>query len=144
MITGFEKYTAELSKNEAEVLAPVIFTELVKAFFQDKILSNSEIRSRAKEKGHKITPSRFRKIIRDIRVRKSYKLEDGREMILIANHKGTFFSTDMNDVKLWVQSVRERTYAMVHTVLSIEKQIKKIEKNGNLRSAANRNIQHKV
>ena len=142
MITGFEKYTKELSEYEAKKLAPIIFTELIEAYFQNKILSNSEIRSRAKKKGYNVTPARFRKIIRAIRVEKSYELEDGRALVLIANSYGTFLSSDMNAIKSWVQSVRERTYAMVHTVLSVEKQIKKIEKDGNLRSAANRNLQH--
>ena len=129
MLTGFEKYTKPLDGYEGTVVMPQVKNLLIQTYARNNPIPNSEIRRVLKSKGIKAGPARVRKIIQYLRTKEEFLLDrPRRRLYLIASAKGYYLTDNAAKAQKWILSVKQRTYSMVHTVMCMEKQIKKGDK----------------
>ena len=100
MITGFEKETHELTEYELTLVQPMINGLETKIGMMNKI-TNNEMLQAMKSMGEKVTPSRIRKLIHFIRVKKLVPN-------LVSSNKGYWIATTMEEIEDYVQSLQER------------------------------------
>lgn len=117
MIQNFEDYTFELNKYEKESLLPQIVLGLNLRVGKRNAVTNKQAISWLKQKGFKITPARFRKIIQYIRM-------TGMINNLLACKKGYYISHDSNEREKYINSLHERLNALNNTLKALEWQHK--------------------
>lgn len=116
MITNFSEQTHELNKYELEVLQPIIVQGLKNKIGKDKAVTNKHICKALKSFGHKITDSRLRKIIHNIRANDLVPL-------LIATSKGYYVSNDTQEVQEYITSLQERANSILFIKNCLQKQL---------------------
>jgi len=116
MITNFSEQTHELNKYELEVLQPIIVQGLKNKIGKDKAVTNKHICKALKSFGHKITDSRLRKIIHNIRANDLVPL-------LIATSKGYYVSNDTKEVQEYITSLQERANSILFIKNCLQKQL---------------------
>ena len=116
MITNFSEQTHELNKYELEVLQPIIVQGLKNKIGKDKAVTNKHICKALKSFGHKITDSRLRKIIHNIRAKDLVPL-------LIATSKGYYVSNDTQEVQEYITSLQERANSILFIKNCLQKQL---------------------
>lgn len=134
MITNFSAETHELNKYESEVLLPIIVSGLKTKIGKEKAVTNKHICKALKDRGHKITDSRLRKIIHNIRANDTIPL-------LIATSRGYYIATDNQEIEDYIQSLEERANSILFIKNCLTKQFKK-EKHRQLMSGQ-RSFGHK-
>lgn len=128
MIPEFEKYTQPLTSYEKAELTPRIFRGLIKAYFNNKKISNKQMREILKKEGYKITGARVRKIIQYLRTKEKFELKNGLRLVILGGQEGYWLSSDIDEIKNWVNSAKKRVYAQTYGFMCVEKDLKKIEK----------------
>lgn len=116
MITGFEKYTHELTEYELTLL-PMIIPRLKTKLGKEKAVTNSHICKVFKEHGHKLDPPRFRKIVQYIRVM-------GLIPCLISTSKGYYVATSKEEIRKYIESFDQRINSMTISRDAMEYQMK--------------------
>lgn len=104
MLNGFEKETSELSSAEIELI-PTFISGLSKKVGKKNSITNKAIVQSLKNKGISISEPRVRKIINHIRKK---GLIDG----LIASSNGYYISTDIEEIKAYIDSLYGREEAI--------------------------------
>ena len=106
MVTGFENYTASLTPYERELLVPVISDGLKKRIGSKYAIKNKDICRILWANGYeKVTEARMRKCINFIRIH-------GLVPHLVANSKGYYVATSIQEVEEYAESLRERAEAI--------------------------------
>ncbi len=105
MITNFENITEGLSYEEMTIILPKVI-ELVKwRRGKENAVSNRKLVNLLTAMGHNVSESRIRKMINQIRL-------NGLVRNLLASSKGYYVTNDPNEIKNYVQSLRERASAI--------------------------------
>uniref|UniRef100_A0A6M3IUP4 Putative endonuclease n=1 Tax=viral metagenome TaxID=1070528 RepID=A0A6M3IUP4_9ZZZZ len=104
MIDLFEDITYELTPYELEQVA-LFVTSFQKRVGKDKIISNAQIQAHYKKLGGPMSGVRVRKIINYIR-------NEGLVSCLVANSKGYYVSNDPEEVKRYINSLKQRERAI--------------------------------
>lgn len=129
MVTGFKEYTKPLSLFEREVILPIVVKGWKNKIPDKDILNGNKLindinnylernkiiyKVRGKKKIYKLNGSTFRSIIHEIRTR---------ELVvnLIANSKGYFKSTDIDKIKKFIKSCRERANSFNQVADALER-----------------------
>ena len=118
MITNFFAETHELNKYESEVLQPLIVAGLKTKIGKEKAITNKQICKALKDREHKITDSRLRKIIHNIRAKDLVPL-------LIATSRGYYVATDNQEIEDYIKSLEERANSILFIKNCLKKQFKK-------------------
>lgn len=127
MITLFETQTKPLTEYEKEILLPIMVKCLSKHIGKDKVITNAEMCAKMAIYGYKIGETRVRKIINHIR-------NNGLVECLIATGKGYYVTESINEMKSYIESVKNREDAIRTMRMSMEEQLSKmkpIENNPN-------------
>lgn len=102
MIQGFEKYTATLTTYERDMLVPILTEGLKKRVGTKNAVRNREICRRLIEAGYQnVSEPRVRKCINYIRM-------NGMVPHLVANCKGYYVATSIEEVERYIGSLDER------------------------------------
>lgn len=105
MKTNFEEITEGLSHEETTVILPKVI-ELVKwRKGKENAVSNKKLVNLLTAMGHNTNEARIRKMINQIRLK-------GLVKNLLASSKGYYVSNDPNEIKKYVESLRERASAI--------------------------------
>ena len=106
MITNFEDYTAMLSTYERDMIVPMLANELKTRVGAKYAIRNKELCRMFNEKGYqKLTEPRVRKCINYIRVH-------GLVPHLIANNRGYFCATSIEQAEAYIESLDQRAKAI--------------------------------
>lgn len=102
MIQGFEKYTATLTTYERDMLVPIIAEGLKKRIGSKNAVRNREICRRLEASGYEnVSEPRIRKCINYIRM-------NGMVPHLVANSRGYYVATSIDEVERYIGSLDER------------------------------------
>lgn len=102
MIQGFEEYTATLTTYERDMLVPILTEGLKKRVGTKNAVRNREICRRLIEAGYQnVSEPRVRKCINYIRM-------NGMVPHLVANCKGYYVATSIEEVERYIGSLDER------------------------------------
>ncbi len=105
MIKNFEQVTATLNQDEKK-LVPVIVKRFIDKQGKQNIVTNQEIIQGIKKHfGIELSQPRVRKIIQYIRLN---NLLTG----LIATQSGYYYTTNANEIREWIQSMKQREAAI--------------------------------
>jgi len=105
MIEGFETETAPLDNYEQYTLLPLIVEGLKKRVGEEMAAKGSYIVERLKEKGHRMSGARLRKIINHIRL-------NGLIPDLIASSNGYYVAKSAGEVQRFIESLTGRVDAI--------------------------------
>lgn len=125
MIEGFEKYTEELSEDE-KALLPAFVAGLKSKKGKANAITNKAIQAafQANEKWQmKIPDARVRKIINHIRV-------NGLVNGLCASSNGYYVAADQNELKEYLDGLRQRISSQMMVYDAVEYQLKEWQKFG--------------
>jgi hypothetical protein len=118
MITNFEQITSELNPKELEIVPRII--KAFKKYTKENPIKAPEIVSRYNaniQKGDtKLSQPRLRKICNYIR---SYGM-----LPLIATSKGYYVSYDKQEIKLQIESLRERANSIENCAIGLQEFLK--------------------
>tara|TARA_Y100001972_G_scaffold119207_1_gene160235 strand:+ start:786 stop:1157 length:372 start_codon:yes stop_codon:yes gene_type:complete len=117
MINGFEKHTHDLTEYEFKTLLPVLISGFRSKIGEDRSVTSDHIVNTLKTKGYKISNVRVRKLINYIR-------NNNLVPFLVANSKGYYIETDINKMKKYIESLKQRANEINRTANSLEKQLK--------------------
>jgi len=113
MINGFEEHTAELT-NDEKVLANRLALSLAKKVGKDKAVTNKKMREGIKASWNiTLSDAKIRKLINYIR-------RNGIVNNLIATSKGYYVSESINEVKDYIDSLKQRRNAIDEVIKSFE------------------------
>ena len=117
MITGFSKETGALSPDELK-LSEIILNRF-KTKYNDKkfAVKQAEIIKRMREKKFDITGPRLRKIF-------NYLRSNGNP--IIATSSGCYYSNDIDEILMQVESLRDRQRALDGPISGLEKLLNQI------------------
>lgn len=101
MIKGFEEITKELTDYEKKTLLPIIAAGLQSKVGKANAITNKKMVVAMKAQGYKVSEPRIRKIIHAIRIGQIVKN-------VISTSKGYHVATSQEEVKDYVQSLKER------------------------------------
>lgn len=117
-LKGFEDITHELTVFEKEKLLPLLVAKLVTHTGKKNAIKNAQLRQYIVDRGHKdIHEPRIRKIAEYIR--QKYLLEN-----LIAGRKGYYIAENPEEVKEWLDTMRQRRNALTNTIVAGERSYK--------------------
>lgn len=106
MITNFEDYTATLTTYERDMLVPLLAAYLKTRVGAKYAVRNKEMCRMFTEKGYQgLTEARVRKCINYIRI-------NGLVPHLIANSRGYFCATSIEQVETYIESLDQRAKAI--------------------------------
>ena len=106
MIQGFEDYTATLTTYERDMLIPILSEGLRKRIGAKNAIRNKEICLRLKSNGYEnVSEPRIRKCVNYIRM-------NGLVPHLVANNRGYYVATSIEEVEKYVESLDERAKAI--------------------------------
>lgn len=115
MLSQFEDYTQELSKEEKKIL-PIVVNGLKKCIGKEKAYTNKAITQAIKMRYHiKVSDARLRKIIQYIRTKDLVPL-------LIASSKGYYVSNDKEEIREYINSLNQRLNSIKSTAISMKRQ----------------------
>lgn len=120
MITTFETQTKPLTEYENDTLLPIMVKCLSKHIGKDKVITNAEMCAKMAIYGYKIGETRVRKIINHIR-------NNGLVECLIASSKGYYVTESITEMKLYIESVKNREDAIRAMRMSMEEQLSKMK-----------------
>lgn len=109
MINNFEDFTAELTDYERDMIVPMLVELLMTRIGSKNAIRNKEICRIFKAKGFDVSEARIRKCINFIRRSKE---KETHVPHLIANSRGYFRATSIEQVQVYVQSLRQRKSAI--------------------------------
>ena len=125
-VTGFENYTYELNDFELNVLVPVVVWAWKTKPYEEKGFTKMKdmvkgLKKYYTEKGEektakRITPPRLRKVFHHIRVQ-------GLVPGLVATSKGYFKTKDVEVMKKYVESCRERSNSFAEVAQAMDNQL---------------------
>ena len=115
MITGFDNETAPLTDYEEQTLLPIMVRCLSLKRGKDNAVTNTYICSRLKDRGHKVSGARIRKLINHIRI-------NGLVPRLIATSDGYYIATDNREMESYIDSLRGREEAIRAVREAMERQ----------------------
>jgi hypothetical protein len=121
MITGFEKETHELTVYELETVLPAVIKGLKLRIGKDSAITSTEAIKKMKIFGIKISSPRWRKIINHIRIQ-------GLISHLVSSSKGYYIATSPNEVKEYLDSLRERINSITMVYDALEYQQNRFKK----------------
>ncbi len=110
MINNFDKYTESLTDFERDKVLPLLIAGLRTKVGKDAAVSNRYMVSKLKERGVKVSGARIRKLINYIRIR-------GLIPRLVASSKGYYVSESKEEIRTYIESLRQRRQA-IHAVES--------------------------
>ena len=117
MVQGFEKYTEALTTYERDMLVPVLVAGLKRRIGAKYAIRNKEICQALTSRGYeKLTEARVRKCINYIRV-------NGLVPHLVANSRGYYVATSVEEVEKYTESLRERAEAIWAVRASLLKEL---------------------
>lgn len=116
MIVGFEKETAPLTKKEKDLI-PFLTSLICKYNSREKCITNKNIREFC---AGQVEDTRVRKIINYIRINNIIKG-------LIATSNGYYVSDNINEIKQYSESLRNRVLAIDAVKNCIDSYIKELE-----------------
>ena len=106
MITNFEDYTATLTTYERDMIVPMLTNELKTRVGAKNAIRNKELCKMFDTLGYQnITEARIRKCINYIRI-------NGLVPHLIANSRGYFCATSVEQVETYIESLDQRAKAI--------------------------------
>lgn len=116
MITGFEKFTTELTSKEIKI-AEIVAQALSKRIGKNKIVTNGQMcKGLLSKKGIKISEVRIRKIIHELRVKDKIKC-------LIATANGYYICNEIADLRVYVNSLQQRINSIEEIKTALNKQL---------------------
>jgi len=118
MITGFEEYTAELNAYELG-LVPNIVSRLKLKIGKHQAVKSSYIVKEFKKRGKKMSGARWRKIVNYIRVNNMVPF-------LISTSKGYYIATTEEEIRNYLESLKQRINAITAVYDAMEHQLKTI------------------
>ena len=117
MVQGFEKYTEALTTYERDMLVPILVAGLKRRIGTKYAIRNKDICKALTAKGYQnVTEARVRKCINHIRV-------NGLVPHLVANSKGYYVATSVEEVEKYAQSLKERAEAIWAVRAALVKQL---------------------
>jgi hypothetical protein len=119
MITNFEEFTYDLTKEELDTVVPWLETELSFAIEKENILSNWKL---VENCPFHTTPSRIRMIIHALRT-------SGKIPFLLANNKGYYRSNKRAEITDYIASLRERANSINQVANSLVQQLKQYDES---------------
>ena len=106
MLENFEEYTAHLTTYEKDMLVPLLANELKHHLGAKNAIRNKELCRIFTLRGHEgLRESRVRKCINYIRM-------NGLVPQLIANCRGYYVATDMDELEKYIKSLDDRAKAI--------------------------------
>lgn len=114
MITNFEELTEELNEYELSLL-PNIVKRLKSKVGAENAVTSTEVIKAYKIAGFKMTGPRWRKIINHIRVNNLVEL-------LISTSKGYYIATTEEEVRNYLESLKQRINSITSVYDSLEYQ----------------------
>jgi len=102
MITGFEKYTGDLTRYEQNVLLPAVISGMRSRVGGDNAISGKEAVKIMRSRGYKIDGARFRKILHVIRV-------SGAVKGIVGTSRGYFIARNADEWRDYLKSINERS-----------------------------------
>ena len=106
MVQGFEKYTEALTTYERDMLVPILVEGLKRRIGTKYAIRNKDICKALTARGYQnVTEARVRKCINFIRI-------NGLVPHLVANSKGYYVATSVEEVERYAQSLQERAEAI--------------------------------
>lgn len=115
MVAGFELITQPLTEYETETLLPVFLTCLSKHNGKEEAITSVQIVKGMRRHGYKCRDVNVRKVINHIRI---YGLIPN----LLATSSGYYVSNDKEEIRLYIESLRQRESAIRAVRRSIEAQ----------------------
>lgn len=124
MITGFEKYTIELTDDEMKIVSIIVDRFRKKPGMKNIVTNQQMIAGLKSHHQIEISESRIRKIIQYIRIN---------EMIpgLIATSKGYYSTNDIDELEQWIESMKQREHSIRESRKSIESFIQQLKNERN-------------
>lgn len=116
MITGFEEYTAELNDYEMSLL-PNIVSKLKLKVGEENAVTSTHVIKQFNDHGKKMSGARWRKIINYIRINNLVPL-------LVSSSKGYYIATKEEEVRNYLESLKQRINAITTVYDAIEYQFK--------------------
>lgn len=117
MVQGFEEYTAELTTYERDMLVPVIVAGLKTRVGAKNALRNKEISRLLDNNGYPdIKESRIRKCVNYIRM-------NGLVPHLIANCRGYYVATSVEEVERYMASLQQRANSILSVKNALTEQL---------------------
>lgn len=115
-IKTFENETAPLSEYELNTLVPVIIRGFLSHEGQKQAITATAICKALKEKGFQISDVRLRKCIKHIQRHNLLKW-------IVATGSGFYYTKDVNDVKMQIESLKGREEAIRSVRVALEKSL---------------------
>lgn len=116
MITGFEKFTNELTVEEIKI-AEIVANGLNKKVGKYRGVTNAQIcKGLLNKKGIKISEVRIRKIIHELRAKHKVKC-------LVATSNGYYICYDINELRKYVNSLQQRINSIEEIKTALNKQL---------------------
>ena len=116
MLHGFEDYTADLNDYEKSVLLPTMAKCLAKKTGKTNAITNKVMCEKMEEHGYDIGEARVRKIINYIRITDLVPC-------LIATSKGYYVSNDIDELTLYIGSLKDRAAAITAVSDALKRQL---------------------
>jgi len=113
MITNFEEFTYEITKDELDTVVPWLETELSFAVGKEKAIPNWQL---VKDCPFKTSQPRIRKIVHALRV-------SGKIPFLLANSKGYYRSNSRAEISEYITSLKERAKSISQVAAALEIQV---------------------
>jgi hypothetical protein len=113
MIVTFEEITYELDEYEINKILPVVLSGLKTKIGKDNAVDSTHIVKVLKGRGLKITDARLRKVIHYIR-------QERLITNLIATSQGYFIANDIEQLKTYAKSLKQRISSINDVLLYIE------------------------
>lgn len=106
MVNGFENETYELNDYEEKKVVPLMVLGLKNKVGKENAVTNGQMISGLKNKGHKIDSARLRKLIHHIRI-------TGLIECLIATSKGYYITNDKKEMDNYIESLIQRSESIM-------------------------------
>lgn len=123
MINGFATYTEPLTQYEKDLI-PLILKGFSCHKGKERVISSKEIVRKLKEKGYDVSGPRIRKIVNHIRANSMAPI--------VANAKGYWWSTSIQEIKDHVKSLQDRSGGIVSAANGLMNYIKGSQTQGSL------------
>jgi len=122
MIQGFEQYTGEFNEEE-RMSIPHIIRLLENARGKSRAISNKRISAILEHNwGYKLSGPRIRKVVNLIR-------NKGILQNVLANSRGYWISNDLDEITFYIQSLHQRSDAILSVAHALAEQRRRLEQN---------------